>query len=71
MKVCAQQIGLKKRLTFHTARHTYATGFLNAGGKVEVLQRIMGHTDIKTTMVYVHISRERLKEEAASITLYK
>lgn len=71
LKQCAKLAGITKRLTFHTARHTYATGFLNAGGKVEVLQRIMGHTDIKTTMVYVHISRERLKEEAASITLYK
>lgn len=71
LKQCAKLAGITKRLTFHTARHTYATGFLNAGGKVEVLQRIMGHTDIKTTMVYVHISRERLKQEAASINLYK
>lgn len=71
LKQCAKLAGITKQLTFHTARHTYATGFLNAGGKVEVLQRIMGHTDIKTTMVYVHISRERLKEEAASIQLYK
>ena len=71
LKQCAKLSGITKRLTFHTARHTYATGFLNAGGKVEVLQRIMGHTDIKTTMVYVHISRERLKQEAASINLYK
>jgi len=71
LKVVAKAAGIKKQLTFHTARHTYATGFLNAGGKVEVLQRILGHADIKTTMVYVHISRERLKDEAANISLYK
>lgn len=71
LKRIAKQAGITKKLTFHTARHTFATGFLNAGGKVEVLQRILGHSDIKTTMVYVHISRERLKEEAANVDLYK
>ncbi len=71
LKQIAKAAGITKQLTFHTARHTFATGFLNAGGKVEVLQRILGHSDIKTTMVYVHISRERLKDEAANINLYK
>jgi site-specific recombinase XerD len=71
LKVVAKMAGIKKRLTFHTARHTFATGYLNAGGKVEVLQRILGHSDIKTTMVYVHISRERLKDESANVHLYK
>lgn len=71
LKRCAKLAGISKNLTYHTARHTFATGFLNAGGKVEVLQRILGHSDIKTTMVYVHISRERLKEEAAKLDLYK
>lgn len=71
LKRVAELAGITKRLTFHTARHTFATGYLNAGGKVEVLQRILGHSDIKTTMVYVHISRERLKDEAARINLFK
>lgn len=71
LKQCAKLAGIKKQLTFHTARHTFATGYLNAGGKVEVLQRLLGHADIKTTMVYVHISRERLKQESEGINLYK
>lgn len=71
LKEIAKAAGIKKQLTFHTARHTFATGYLNAGGKVEVLQRILGHADIKTTMVYVHISRERLKQESKNIDLYK
>lgn len=71
LKQIAKAAGITKQLTFHTARHTFATGFLNAGGKVEVLQRILGHSDISTTMVYVHISRERLKDESANINLYK
>jgi integrase/recombinase XerD len=71
LKELATTAGITKKLTFHTARHTFATGYLNAGGKVEVLQRILGHADIKTTMVYVHISRERLKDENDKLNLYK
>lgn len=71
LKKVAAMLNIKKQITFHTARHTFATGFLNAGGKVEVLQRILGHADIKTTMVYVHISRQRLTEEMENIDLYK
>ncbi len=70
LKKAAKLTGLKKTLTFHTARHTFATGFLNAGGKVEVLQQILAHSDIKTTMVYIHISRERKKSEMDGLNLY-
>lgn len=44
-----------KNVTFHVARHTFATSFLRAGGQVEKLQRLLGHSDIKQTMIYVHI----------------
>ena len=46
---------IHKNVTFHVARHTFATSFLRAGGKVEKLQRLLGHTDIKQTMIYAHI----------------
>ncbi len=41
LKKAAKLTGLKKTLTFHTARHTFAIGYFNAGGKVEVLQQIL------------------------------
>jgi len=48
-------LGIKKHVTCHVARHTFATNYLRKGGKVEDLQVLLGHSDIKTTMVYVHI----------------
>ena len=48
-------VGINKRVSFHTARHTFATNFLRKGGKVEDLQKLLDHSDISTTMVYVHI----------------
>ena len=46
---------IQKKVTFHVARHTFATSFLRAGGQVEKLQKLLGHSDIKQTMIYVHI----------------
>lgn len=63
LKVIAAMSGIKKNLTFHVARHTFATRFLSKGGRVEVLQRLLGHTKIETTMVYVHVDLTRLKDE--------
>lgn len=50
-KVC----GIDKRVTTHVARHTFATQFLMAGGRVEHLQKLLGHSKITETMIYAHI----------------
>lgn len=63
LKQIAAYVGLNKNISFKTARHTFATIFLQLGGKVEVLQSILGHTDIKTTMIYVHIADKTSKEQ--------
>lgn len=52
----AEDCKIKKNLTFHMSRHTFATLFLERGGRVEVLKELMGHSDIDTTMVYVHMT---------------
>ena len=46
---------IHKKVTFHVARHTFATSFLRAGGQVEKLQLLLGHSDISQTMIYSHI----------------
>lgn len=56
-------LGIKKKITFHYARHTFATNFLRQGGKVEVLQKLLNHTNIKETMIYVHILQEQQDNE--------
>lgn len=58
LKIIAAYAGIKKTLTFHVGRHTFATVFLRLGGKVEVLKSILGHEKIETTMEYVHIVNE-------------
>lgn len=55
--------GIKKKITTHVARHTFATQFIASGGNVVYLQQILGHSDIRTTMRYVHIVDEAKREQ--------
>lgn len=55
LKNIAKACGIKKNISFHVGRHSFATNFLISGGRVEILQKLLGHSDIKQTMVYVHI----------------
>lgn len=55
LKNIASNIGINKPLYFHSSRHTFATNFLLSGGNVVNLQRLLGHSEIKETMIYVHI----------------
>ena len=54
LKEVASIASITKVITFHVSRHTFAMRFLQRGGKIEVLQELLGHGDIKTTMEYVH-----------------
>lgn len=60
LKDICSLVGINKHVTFHVARHTFATNYLRLGGKVEVLQKILGHSKITQTMVYVHIVQQEL-----------
>jgi len=55
LKVIAKTCGITKKVTFHVARHSFATNFLICGGRVEILQKLLGHSKIEQTMEYVHI----------------
>lgn len=50
------------RCSLHTLRHTFATLFIRNGGDPFSLQQLLGHTDIKTTQIYVHMSGRALQE---------
>lgn len=63
IRLFCRQLGIAgPRLSPHTFRHTFATNFLRRGGDIYKLSRIMGHTDIRTTMRYLHLSPEDLRE---------
>jgi site-specific recombinase XerD len=64
IKEIAQLCGIKKELSFHTARHTFATTVtLTNGVPVETVSKMLGHTKLSTTQVYVHIVKQRISDD--------
>ncbi|MGB0292733.1 MAG: tyrosine-type recombinase/integrase [Luteolibacter sp.] len=49
--------GLSKRVTAHTLRHSFATHLLESGIDIRAVQDLMGHKDVSTTMIYLHVMR--------------
>ncbi|MHA7822454.1 tyrosine-type recombinase/integrase [Chryseobacterium arthrosphaerae] len=60
-----EKINIKKNVSMHTGRHTFATNFLRKGGNVRDLQQILNHSSILTTMIYVHIV-----EKESNLSIY-
>lgn len=56
-----------KKVGVHTCRHTFSTLYLEDGGRIEDLQQLLGHADLKTTMLYLHFTNARLHSAYDSV----
>lgn len=62
IKNAAQDAGIKKTISPHTLRHSFATALLKGGADLRVIQALLGHEDIGTTEIYTHIETSDLRD---------
>jgi integrase/recombinase XerD len=56
VKMAAKQAGIKKNISAHTLRHSFATHMLESGANLKRVQLLMGHNSLKTTSIYLHLA---------------
>ena len=60
-------VGLDKTLTFHKSRHTFGTQLAKATNDPFLIKELMGHADIKTSMIYIHLNEKALDDKLKNV----
>lgn len=58
---------ITKRITTHTFRHSFATHLLESGTNIRVVQKLLGHADVKTTEIYTHVLQQNMSAVASPL----
>jgi len=61
VREAARRAGIKKRITPHTLRHSWATHLLERGTDLKTIQMLLGHVDLEATTIYLHLSQRHLQ----------
>ena len=67
LRVAARSAGILKRCTPHCLRHSFATHSLNQGVDIRSLQKLLGHSDVRTTMIYPHVEDAGVTSELSPL----
>ena len=71
VKNLAKKAGLKKNISPHTFRHSFATHMLEGGAGLRAIQQLLGHESITTTEIYTHLDMRYLKSAIKNHPRYK
>ncbi len=66
-----QKAGIHKKIGIHGLRHSYATHLLEFGTDISLIQKLLGHNDIKTTLVYTNVSQKSISNVVSPLDRIK